>query len=79
MSALREERANIVRSDLRDVSNLYGALAPGREQEPRVRRIPLEKEASALEVAAMTIGTLVAKEESEQEGYKVIGSGSRLQ
>ncbi|MGH9872139.1 MAG: hypothetical protein ACRD9S_06685 [Pyrinomonadaceae bacterium] len=70
MSVLLKERANIVRSSEMDVSNLYGHrdFCPGAKSQ--VRRIPLEKAVQLWNLGFLRIGTLVAKEDSEQEGYK---------
>jgi hypothetical protein len=59
-----------VRSSGRDVSNLYARLVLFECQHSRIVENPLESASSFLQLAILTIGTLVAKEKSEQEGYK---------
>jgi len=49
---------------------LYARLALFEYQQSRILENPLKSARSFLQFQALTIGTLVAKEESEQEGYK---------
>ena len=71
MSVPTRQRANFVRFDCRDVLNLYAHLpfvpsgiTPDSKDSFRKTR------SSFLKLVDMPIGTLVAKKESEQEGYK---------
>jgi hypothetical protein len=49
---------------------LYARLVLFECQHSRIVENPLESASSFLQLAILTIGTLVAKEKSEQEGYK---------
>ena len=53
-----------------DVLNLYAQLGATRAQELTLKELPRKKQSAVWKFAVMPTGTLVAKEESEQEGYK---------
>jgi len=70
MLVLTKKRANTVRPISRDVLNLYAALVMLEWQDFNFEKIALENGIQLFKLSVQTSGTLVAKEQSEQEGYK---------
>ena len=70
MLVLTKKRANTVRPSSLDVLNLYAPLVTLEWQDFNFYKIALENGIQLFKLAVQTTGTLVAKEQSEQEGYK---------
>ena len=70
MLDLTKKRANTVRPSSLDVLNLYAPLVMLEWQDFNFYKIALENGIQLFKLSVQTTGTLVAKEQSEQEGYK---------